>query len=286
MKLGQIEVHFINDGFWTDDGGAMFGVVPREVWSRQKQPNARNRIRMSLICPLVIEGRSVVLVDTGAGTRLSEKERAAYEFGPHSQLVSSLERIGIEPEDVTVVVLSHLHFDHCGGVVRTTDTGQSVTFPKARHLLQRREWEAATNAKDPRSRAAYGHVAQCLEPLRAAGLLELIDGETKVTEAVNTILTGGHSRGHQCVTASGPGGGLLYLGDLAPTSAHLKPAWTMAYDVDPLGTVEAKRRLLELALEKGWWVAFDHDDSITHGRLVRAEGSGEPVLGEGSAEIA
>lgn len=268
IAVGRIRIHLLNDGFFAMDGGAMFGIVPKALWSKLVSPDAENRIPMSLHCPLAIDGNDVILIDTGVGDRLSERERAIYKVDRRGGLVSQLRQVGLEPTDVTHVVLTHLHFDHCGGVVaRDPSGGLRATFPRARHFVQRVELDAAERPADERSAAAYRHVPECIEPLRRAGLLELLDGPTALTPHARVVLTGGHTPSHQCPVFTDGAEAFVHLGDVAPTRAHLKPAWNQAYDVDPLETVAAKAALLERAQREGWWISFDHDHQVACGRL-------------------
>jgi glyoxylase-like metal-dependent hydrolase (beta-lactamase superfamily II) len=266
IEIGRIRVHTLNDGFFAMDGGAMFGIVPKPLWSRDAPADDRNRIRMSLQCPLAIDGKDVTLIDTGLGDRLSEREQEIYRVERAGGLEADLARIGIEPEDVTQVVLTHLHFDHVGGVVRRDAAGNlRPAFPRARHFVQRREIEVARSPSNERLTAAYRHVPECLDPL--GELVEPLDGETSLTPRLRVVVTGGHTPTHQCPVFEDAGGGFVHLGDLAPTRAHLRPAWNQAYDTDPIATREAKRALLEQTLRERWWVSFDHDAHVAFGRL-------------------
>jgi glyoxylase-like metal-dependent hydrolase (beta-lactamase superfamily II) len=276
LAIGRATVHFLNDGFWWDDGGAMFGIVPKELWVREKPADDRNRIHMSLACPLIQVDGEVILIDAGIGDRLRGKEADIYRPDRGTGLVGCLARLGLEPTDVTMVVLSHLHFDHCGGIVARTGSGAlGPTFPRARHIVQRQELEAALQPTNPRDAAAYRHVAECLEPL-GAHAVERIDGSTALTPSVRAVVSGGHTPSHQCVVVESDGAGLVHLADLAPTIPHLRPAWAAAYDLDPLQVLEEKTRLLAEVAAKGWWVSLDHDDRVASGRL-RHEGK-RPVL--------
>jgi len=271
VRIGDATVHLLNDGFWWDDGGAMFGVVPKDLWAREKHADARNRIHMSLLCPLIVTHNEVILVDTGIGNRLREREQAIYRPERGSGLTGGLRQLGMEPADVTMVVLSHLHFDHCGGIVERGATGTlTVTFPRARHVIQRREWDDARRPSSPRQAAAYEHAAECLDPL-AGRALELIDGSTRLCPAVRTVVTGGHTPAHQCIVVESGEAGLVHLADLAPMTPHLRSGWTAAYDLDPLGTIEAKTRLLAEIRTRGWWMSFDHDDVVASARLGEEE---------------
>lgn len=277
ITVGRIGIHLLNDGFFAMDGGAMFGIVPKPLWSQHVPPDAENRIPMSLHCPLAVDGRDAVLVDTGVGERLSEREREIYKVDRRGGLVARLRQIGLDAEDVTHVVLTHLHFDHLGGVVRLDSSGRlRPAFPRAKHFVQRIELATAESPPDERSAAAYRHAAQCLEPLRNARLLEVLDGPTALTPRLRVAVTGGHTPSHQCPIFSDGGESFVHLGDVAPTCAHLRPAWNQAYDVDPLETIRAKRSLLEDAAKERSWVSFDHDHRIACGRLAE----GWPKSGE------
>ena len=242
LQAGGVTIHFLNAGFWYDDGGAQFGIVPRELWSREKPPNDRNRIKMSLTCPLILCGKDVILVDTGIGNRLSEREVQIYSPEPADRLVKGLGALGFAPQDVTHVILSHLHFDHVGGLIDKTPQGEvSLIFSQAQVVIQKAEWELATNPTDERLAAAYRHASECLRPLRR---VELIDGDSRLTAEVRTSVSGGHTAPHQCVIVEAGGTGLIHLADIVPTTSHLRPAWNAAYDTDPLSTIAAKKRLL------------------------------------------
>jgi glyoxylase-like metal-dependent hydrolase (beta-lactamase superfamily II) len=250
------------------DGGAMFGVVPKPLWSRLVPADDRNRIPMSLHCPLAVVGKDAILIDTGVGERLSERETEIYGVERRGGLRARIAEIGIEAEDVTHVVLTHLHFDHLGGVVRRDAAGRmQAAFPRARHFVQRAELESALGPANERLAAAYRHAPECLEPLEAAGLVEVLDGETPITTGLRVVVTGGHTPAHQCPVLEDGGEAFLHLGDIAPSRAHLRPAWNQAYDLDPVGTMEAKARLLEHAERERWWVSFDHDHEVACGRL-------------------
>jgi glyoxylase-like metal-dependent hydrolase (beta-lactamase superfamily II) len=267
LTIGTATVYFLNDGFWWDDGGAMFGPVPKTLWERDRPSDDRNRIHMSLVCPLVVADGEVVLVDTGIGDRLEEKDCSIYHPERGAGLAGALALIGLAPDDVTTVILSHLHFDHCGGLIRRTDGGHTPAFPRARHIIQRREWDVALHPPDARQAAAYRHAPECLAPL-AGDRLHLIDGLATITPAVRVYPSGGHTPAHQCVIVESGGQGLVHLADLAPTTSHLRPTWVAAYDLDPLQVLEARQCLLHEIMTKGWWVSFDHDDRIASGRLT------------------
>lgn len=268
IRIGRIDVHLLNDGFFAMDGGAMFGIVPKPLWSRQVPADAENRIPMSLHCPLATYGRDAVLIDTGLGDRLNEREREIYKVDRRGGVIARLREAGLDPEDVTHVLLTHLHFDHLGGVITFgDDRSPRLAFPRARHFVQRRELEMALHPADERLASAYRHASECLDPLRTARLLEVIDGDAEITPQLRVAVTGGHTPSHQCPILSDEGVTFLHLGDIAPSRAHLRPAWTQGYDLDPLGTIAAKKVILDRAQREGWWISFDHDHEIACGRL-------------------
>ena len=195
IKVGAFEVAFLADGLWRNDGGCMFGVVPRELWKGNHPPDERNRIRLNLTCPLIMKGTDAILVDTGIGNRLSAVERQIFDHGD-GWLPEHLRALGMEAGDITHLIVSHLHFDHCGGIVRRRDSGVlEAAFPRARIFVQRGELELAGNPRNERLHAAYRHAAEILAPVRP--MLEAIDGDTEIVAGVRAVVTGGHTRDHQ-----------------------------------------------------------------------------------------
>jgi len=263
-------IHFLNAGFWWDDGGAQFGIVPRELWEKEKPANARHRIRMSLTCPLIVTDREVILVDTGIGNRLSEREQQIYTPELGDGLAGGLRRLGLTLESVTHVILSHLHFDHVGGVIDKSPTGEIRSiFSRARFLIQRQEWEVALAPTDERLAAAYRHAPECLNALQN---VELLNGDTQIFPRVCVAISGGHSDFHQCVIVESGGTGLIHLADIVPTTSHLRLAWNAAYDTNPLVTIAAKKRFFAEARAKNLWVSFSHDDKVAAGLLAKEAG--------------
>ncbi len=265
IELGDFRVAFLTDGLWRNDGGCMLGVVPRELWQREHPPDARNRIRLNLTCPLVMKGRDAVLIDTGIGNRLSADERRIFDHGD-GWLLDGLRILGMEPGDVTHVILSHLHFDHCGGIVRRRESGAiEPSFPRARIFVQRGELEIARESRNERLRAAYRHVAECLDPV--AAMIEAAYGDTEVIPGLSAVVTGGHTRDHQIAILRASGGCLAHLADIVPTRSHLRAAWNQAYDLDALRTMEEKARYLGQAVCDRWWVSFAHDPTMFAARI-------------------
>src|SRR5579885_3366330 len=277
IQIGSFTVAFLTDGLWRNDGGCMFGVVPRELWQREHPADERNRIRLNLVCPLIMRGAMAVVVDTGIGNRLSSVERKIFDHG-EGWLPDGLRALGIEPGDVTHVVLSHLHFDHCGGIVRRRASGVlEAAFPRARVMVQRGELEVARGSRNERLRAAYRHVHECLAPIET--MLEPLSGDSELVAGLHVRGTGVHTSDHQIVEVRGAGGEcFVHLADIVPTRSHIKGPWNQAYDLDALHTMEVKADYLARAIAGGWWVSFAHDERVLAAQVRNDRG--RLVLGE------
>jgi glyoxylase-like metal-dependent hydrolase (beta-lactamase superfamily II) len=256
IELGEIRVHLLSDGVFALDGGAIFGVVPRTLWERHDVPDERNRVTLGLNVPLIEAGGRRILVDTGMGERWGERERQRYRLDRSVTLLDGLARLGLAPEDIDVVVNSHLHFDHAGGNTRLRDGRPEPTFPRARYLVQKGEWEDATHPHE-RNRVSYREAD--FVPVAESGQLELVEGEVQIAPGVHVAPAGGHTAHHQMVRVDGGGHTLVVPTDILPTASHLPLAYIMSYDLYPVGTLEAKRGLLRQAAEEGWQIVFYHD---------------------------
>ena len=270
FTVGAARVSVLHDGTIALDGGAMFGVVPRVVWEKRDPPDERNRVTLGLNVALIESGGKRVLVDTGMGDRWSEKEVRMYGIDRSTTLIGGLRARGLAPEDIDVVVNTHLHFDHAGGNTRRQGDGVVPTFPRARYVVQRGEWEDARHPHE-RSRASYRE--DDFVPVAEADQLDLIDGEAEVAPGVRAVPVGGHTTHHQMVVVESGGETLVVPTDLLPTASHLPLPFVMGYDLFPVATLEAKRRLLDAAVERGWRILFYHDARTPVGR-VRREGDG------------
>jgi glyoxylase-like metal-dependent hydrolase (beta-lactamase superfamily II) len=268
--IGPYELHTIETGRFGLDGGAMFGIVPRPLWERRIQPDSKNRIPLQMRC-LLLEGESrVILIDNGLGEKIDEKFRRIYAVDHESSSLSrSLHAAGFSPEDVTDVVLTHLHFDHCGGCTKMAGDTLKLTFPNARYHVQRAHWEWARSAN---VREAASFLDENLAPLGRSGRLELVEGACPLFPGVEVITVDGHTEAQQLVKIHDAERTLVFVADLLPTTAHLREAWIMAYDVRPLVTLEEKRTFLEQALEKGWDFFFEHDPDVAVGTPARTAG--------------
>ncbi len=269
MKLGRFEIYPVLDGFFRLDGGAMFGVIPKVLWEKTNPPDENNRILLALRCCLINTGKELVLIDTGIGDKNNQKFTDIYQVKKEINLEKSLSAIGVSPNDINIVIDTHLHFDHCGGNTKIDANGKIVpSFPNARYIIQKAEWESANNP-DRRSRASY--LKENFQPLKEANLLELVDGDCKITEGIEVIKTSAHTFGHQVVKVSSENKTLIYWADLIPTSSHLNLPYLMSYDLFPIQTMEQKERLLNQALKENWVSFFEHDPQIAMAYLTQEE---------------
>jgi glyoxylase-like metal-dependent hydrolase (beta-lactamase superfamily II) len=256
-RLGNLHLLLLSDGQYYQDAGAVFGIVPRIMWERLGiELNDRHQMALGLTCLLVRSKGTTVLVETGVG----EKERPRAQSTPLAEgnLLDELAAAGVSPEDVDVVINTHLHADHCGwNTRRTADGSWAPTFPRARYLIQRGEWEAAMHPNE-RTRATY--LAENLLPLQEAGRLELVDGETRVTDEVTIIPTRGHTADHASVVLTSGGETAVYLGDMVQHPAQLeRAAWVSSFDLYPLEAMETKKAVVARAIaERQLVVAVHH----------------------------
>jgi glyoxylase-like metal-dependent hydrolase (beta-lactamase superfamily II) len=268
MRLGPLTLHLVSDGTFRLDGGAMFGVVPKVLWERERVADGQNRIRMATNCVLVESGSDLVLVDSGIGDKNDEKFRRMFGMEEGAErLPQSIRRAGFEVGDVTHVVLSHLHFDHCGWNTREEGGRVVPTFPKARYWMERGEVDHARHPNE-RDRASYD--PRNWEPLFDAGVVELFDDEAAPAAGVRAVKAAGHNR-DMCVVLfeGGPGEETaVFWADLVPTASHLPYPWIMGYDLYPVTTLENKKRWLPRAAEEGWLAIFEHDPEVPVARLA------------------
>lgn len=267
MQLGDLEVDAVSGGRLWIDGGNIFGVVPKVLWQKQSAPDDRNRIELETNCLLVRTETATVLIDTGYGSKATDRQRDNHAMEDGKPLVENLSRIGIEPADVDMVILTHLHFDHAGGSTFIDGSGTPrPTFPRARYVVQRREWEDAT-ADLPELSGAYFN--RDFVPFDQDGQLELIDGEVDLMPGISTRLTGGHTRGHQIILLGSGDQRAVCPADLCPTTAHLPTFWTTSYDQFLLTLRRIKPDVLGEAADNNWLVLFGHDPLVKAAYLNR-----------------
>lgn len=278
MRLGRWTVHAIQAGGQKLDGGAMFGVVPKALWQRRIVPDDRNRIQLGMRCLLIEHEIGPVLIDTGAGNKENAKFHEIYgvenkgERGP-TALEDGLLDAGVRPEDVALVINSHLHFDHAGGnTVLETDGRIRPAFVNARYVAQKGEYHFATHTNE---RTAGSYFPHNFVPLAEAGRFDFIEGDREIVPGIRSVHTPGHTPWHQSLLLECDGERALYLADLIPTTAHVPLPWIMGYDVEPLVTLETKRRILAQAGSEKWLMVFEHDATTPWGKL------GEMNFGKG-----
>lgn len=267
MELGDLELTRVSDGEFRLDGGAMFGVVPRVLWEKVAPPDAQNRIRMGTNCLLVARGSDLLLIDTGIGDKNDARFRDMYGMPSQgTRLPESIRQAGYELGDVTHVLLSHLHFDHCGWNTRESAGRIVPTFPQARYWLQRDEVE---HARRPNERDRASYFPANWEPLFEAGVVELFGDEAEPIPGVKAVRAPGHNA-DMCIVLLDGGHGEkgVYWADLVPTSAHVPFPWIMSYDLYPLTTLETKKLWLPRAVAGNWLCVFEHDPDRPFGRLV------------------
>lgn len=269
MRVGPYEIEIFSDGIFRLDGGSMFGVVPKVLWSKTKPADDLNRVAMDMNCLLIRDDAGhVVIVETGAGPKLTEKQQRNYGIDTPPALLSELARRGVRPEDVTLVVNTHLHFDHAGGNTRRDGDKIVPTFPRAAYTFQRLEWHDAMHANE-RTRGSY--LEDDYAPLDATGKIEMVDGDAEVLPGLWLERVQGHTRGTQTVRITDGRATLWFSSDFMPDRHHLPLPWIPAFDLFPLDTLEAKRVLLPRAANESWTVAFTHD-LPRFGRVSSVEG--------------
>jgi glyoxylase-like metal-dependent hydrolase (beta-lactamase superfamily II) len=260
VSIGGFEVQKVETGRFRLDGGAMFGIIPKALWNRTTEVDERNRITLAMRCLLLrAEGR-LILIDDGVGHKYDSKFQDIFAIDHESAtLERSLHAKGFGLDDITDVVLTHLHFDHCGGSTERAGDLLLPTFPNAVYHVQREHWDWA-RAANPRERASF--LSENLEPLESSGQLRLTEGPGEIIPGVEAMVVQGHTRGQQILKIGDSERSLVYVADLIPTAAHIPVVWTMGYDIEPLKTIDEKGRFLKDAAAQGWSLFFEHDPSV------------------------
>ncbi len=257
LKLGDKKVYSIVDNSFKIDGGAMFGVVPKIIWEKLMVPDEENMITLDLNLLLVKSEGKNILIDSGIGDTLDEKQKKIYGVEKDSNLEKALSEIGLKPEDIDLVILSHLHLDHAGGIVKFNSKGEKVPrFPEAKYVIQTEEWKYALQP-DERTKATY--MVENFQILDECGLIELVKGGKEIVPGIRVKLTGGHTKGQQVVFIKGGDKTILYPGDIIPTISHLRIPYVAGVDIYPLEVMEVKKKLIQDCLEYNWMIAFDHE---------------------------
>lgn len=286
-KVGDLKIHAIQAGGLRLDGGAMFGVVPKPLWEKRIPSDERNTIQMGMRCVLVEHDSGLILIDTGAGNKEDARFAGIYSLenegaGRRTMLEDGLATLGIRPEDISIVINTHLHFDHAGGNTFRDDRHEiKLAFPKARYVVKRGEYDYATHTNE---RTSASYFERNFAPIVKAHRFEFVIREKEIAKGVRVVPTPGHTPFHQSVLIESGGERACFLGDLVPTHAHLPLPWIMGYDVEPLVTLETKRRILRQADDEEWLLIFEHDAEVPWGRIehdgktYRLKDAGPPDL--------
>ena len=274
FALGGLELISVSDGFLRLDGGSMFGTVPKVLWAKQAPADERNRITLAMR-PLIVRGARTMIIDAGLGDKDSDRFHEIYGVDRARNLDHTLAEAGLTPEDIDIVLASHLHFDHAGGfTVRDASGKVRPRFPRAQYVVRRGEWEDATHPHE-RNRASY--LADNYVPLADAGVLQLVDDDQTIMPGVRVRRTGGHTMHHQMVLIESGGKTAAFVADMMPTAAHAPSAWIMGFDLYPMDTLAAKKQFAQEAIEKDILVLFEHDP-VTAAGYIREENGKRHVV--------
>ena len=269
LRLGDIEIVTVSDGFFYLDGGAMFGVIPKTFWEKAAPPDERNRIRMAMRC-LLVRGARTMLIDAGAGDKMTSKQKDIYGLERDFNLTHSLAAAGVAPDAIDIVLATHLHFDHAGGFTEQAADGTlRPRFRRAQYVIRRGEWEDASH---PNERTKGSYFFDNYKPLAAHNVLQLVDDDVGIMPGVRVRRTGGHTMHHQMVVIESAGKTAVFVADLMPTAAHLPDVWVMGYDLFPLDTLTFKRAFVREAIDKEYLIVFEHDPHIAAGYIRERDG--------------
>ncbi len=276
LSIGEFTVRPIKTGIFKLDGGAMFGTVPKVLWEKHQPPDSKNRIDMEARALLLDGPNRKVLIDCGVGQDFVDKygeklgQRFADIYAVQSggdSLEKSLREVGLSFEDITDVILTHLHFDHCGGGVKSIDGELKPAFPHAKYYIQKANLE---NAQKPNLREKASYFTANFEPLARHGVLKTLEGDIQdLLPGISVYVSHGHTHGQQVVKICDAQTTVFYCGDLVPTSTHIRLPWLMGYDLNPLLLMEEKKRFLSMASDEGWFLFFEHDPLIDFSRVAR-----------------
>jgi len=272
VTIGDFEVLVLSDGTYELDGGAFFGVVPKILWEQRIQADGRNMLKVGTNCLLIRDGKQTVLVETGIGSKLNDKSRSIHKN--QVLLMKSFQEAGVSPNQVDIVINTHLHFDHCGWNTYYNRDGRPVaTFPNAKYYVQKGEVEHA-HEQHERDRVSY--LTDNYDPLIENRQMTRLDGDAEIAPGVSVKVFPGHTRDLQVVIVRSGGMTLCYPSDLIPTTNHLDPTWVMGYDLYPLMTTASRHRFYGEAIPERWLVAFTHDHETPLAYLEMGE-KGKPV---------
>ena len=264
-----MNLHVIDTGHFKLDGGAMFGVVPKALWNRHQPADEKNRCTWAMRCLLIEAHGRVILIDTGMGNKQGDKLRSHFEPHGEGDLLASIARAGYTREEITDVVLTHLHFDHCGGAVQKRPNGHlELTFPNAIHWSEENHWKWATDP-NPRERASF--LKENILPIKESGMLKFVNDDTEIIPELWFAIADGHTHGMLIPHLEIGEETLVFMADLLPSPTHIPLAWVMGYDIDPLQTIREKEAFLAEAAENNFILFYEHDPVIECSRVVQTE---------------
>lgn len=265
FRLGEFELYWLNGGEFELDGGAMFGVVPKVLWSKKYPVNQDNYIPL-VAWPILVNKKGVlILIETGLGNKLTEKQKEIFRVKKGWSLVDELKTLGISREYISYVILTHFDFDHSGGLVMFNEERKlELTFPKAKYVIQKKEWDDVLN---PNRRSINTFWQINYEKIMDVNNLFLVEGEYEVIDGVKVVHTGGHNAGHQIVIIESGKDVAIHFGDLMPMHSHYNPLWVMAYDNYPLESIKQKEYWENFALKNNAWITFYHDPFVLAGKF-------------------
>ena len=268
MQIGKYKLSVVNTGYFRLDGGAMFGIIPKNLWGKTNPPDDQNRIKLATRNLLLEKGEKKILVDTGMGYKWDEKAKKIYDIDPQKNSIEiSLNEFNLKPEDITDVILTHLHFDHTGGSTKSENGKIVPTFPNAKYFVQKKNFEWAMNPSD-RDKGSY--IKDNFEPLYEEGMLNLLSDE-KFDDEIDFIVVNGHTFGQQLLKISDSKNTILYCGDLFPTTSHIPLPYVMGYDLQPLITITEKKKILPAAVDENWKLFFEHDPETVLATVVNTD---------------
>jgi len=265
--VGDFEITLVRAGFYWWDGGAMFGVVPKTLWSKRFETDESNRVCLGFNCYVIRTGEHTILIETGAGDKPDHKARQRMKLAEApTTLPEILAGQGIDPESIDIVINTHLHFDHCGGNTFLTSGATRPAFPRARYYTRRGEWEHA-HERHVRDRVSY--IDANYDPLVETGQMQLLDADFEVAPGIEMRLAPGHNRDMVVVTATSAGQTFCFFSDLVPTVAHVTPSWVAAFDLYPIEAIDTKSRWLGDAALGQWLCGFGHEPEVAFARIKK-----------------
>ena len=268
MQIGKYKLSVVNTGYFCLDGGAMFGIIPKNLWRKTNPPDDQNRIKLATRNLLLENGERKILVDTGMGDKWDEKAKKIYNIDQQQNSIeTSLNELNLKPEDITDVILTHLHFDHTGGSTKSENGKIVPTFPNAKYFVQKKNFEWAMKPSD-RDKGSY--IKDNFEPLYEEGVLNLLSDDN-FDDEIDFIVVNGHTFGQQLLKISDSKNTILYCCDLFPTTSHIPLPYVMGYDLQPLITVAEKKKILPVAVDENWKLFFEHDPETVLATVVNTD---------------